>query len=306
MARQPGHPRRPGGARPRSSTATTRAAPRCPTCASSTAHRAVRRQAVVPGQRDGRPVADRAQDRRRVRPARRRDRHGRCGMVDPDLELVACGSLQRRGCRRSATWERTVLGETYDQVDYISLPRVLRGATTATRQRSWPSAVDMDHFIDGRGRDRRRRRRASTSSSKRIDISFDEWNVWYQRAVPPDRWPRTTEWAVAPRLIEDELQRRRRRRRRQPADLAAAAHRPGRRRVPGAAGQRDRADHDRARRPGLAADHLPPVRAHLPARRRRGAPGRGRVADVRRPSTATSRPSTRSRRTTRAGSRSSP
>ena len=33
---------------------------------------------VVPGQRDGRPVADRPQDRRRVRPARRRDRAARC------------------------------------------------------------------------------------------------------------------------------------------------------------------------------------------------------------------------------------
>ena len=36
---------------------------------------------------------------------------------------------------------------------------------------------------------------------------------------------------------------------------------------PRAAGQRDRADHDRARRPVLAADDLPPVRAGVPVRR---------------------------------------
>ena len=56
------------------------------------ARRPVRRRAVVPRQRDGRPVADRAQDRRTStagsppRPARA------MRLVDPDLELVACGS----------------------------------------------------------------------------------------------------------------------------------------------------------------------------------------------------------------------
>nr|WP_281353488.1 alpha-L-arabinofuranosidase C-terminal domain-containing protein [Phytoactinopolyspora mesophila] len=43
--------------------------------------------------------------------------------------------------------------------------------------------------------------RAKTRSSKRINLSFDEWNVWdqteWREQGPPDDWP------VAPRLIED-------------------------------------------------------------------------------------------------------
>jgi alpha-N-arabinofuranosidase len=61
------------------------------------------------------------------------------------------------------------------------------------------SAVDMDHFVDSVvatadsvG--------ARLKSSKRIQISFDEWNVWYQRDFETQR---TTEWQRAPRLIED-------------------------------------------------------------------------------------------------------
>lgn len=38
-------------------------------------------------------------------------------------------------------------------------------------------------------------------SDKRINISFDEWNVWYLRELQADGMPR--EWTVAPRLSED-------------------------------------------------------------------------------------------------------
>ena len=91
-----------------------------------------------------------------------------------------------------------------------------------------------------------------------------------ERLVPAPRRVRAADghdWPVAPRAARGQVQRRRRRRRRQPADLAAAAHRPRALRVARAAGQRDRADHDRAGRPVLEADDLPPVRAGLPATR---------------------------------------
>src|SRR5690606_15993354 len=38
-------------------------------------------------------------------------------------------------------------------------------------------------------------------SDKRINISFDEWNVWYLRELQADGMPR--EWTVGPRLSED-------------------------------------------------------------------------------------------------------
>jgi alpha-N-arabinofuranosidase len=40
--------------------------------------------------------------------------------------------------------------------------------------------------------------RAKLSRSKKINISFDEWNVWYNRHREP-----SDEWTVAPRISED-------------------------------------------------------------------------------------------------------
>ena len=57
-------------------------------------------------------------------------------MIEPDLELVACGSSSS-GMPLFGTWEREVLRETYDFVDYISC-HAYYATTTATRRRSWP------------------------------------------------------------------------------------------------------------------------------------------------------------------------
>jgi alpha-N-arabinofuranosidase len=62
---------------------------------------------------------------------------------------------------------------------------------------------------------------------------------------------------------------------------APQAQRPRQLGVARPAGQRDRPDHDRARRAGLAADDVLPVLHHEPARLRRGDPPRDRSADVR-------------------------
>ena len=189
--------------------------------------------------------------------------------AEPDLELVACGS-SHSSMPTFGSWEATVLEEAYDVVDYISLHAYYEefdgdpGSFLA-------SAVDMDRFIDAVTATADHVR-AKLRTSKRIDLSFDEWNVWYLSRFQQRR-PGA---GLASRAAPDRgsLQRDRRGGRRQSADLAAAARRPRRRRVRGAARQRDRADHDRARRLGVAADDLPPVRRHLALRqRRRPAPG---------------------------------
>ena len=62
------------------------------------------------------------------------------------------------------------------------------------------SAVGMDHFIDSVVATADHVR-AAKKSTKTINISFDEWNVWYingKRSTPP------TDWPVAPRLLEDQ------------------------------------------------------------------------------------------------------
>ena len=121
-------------------------------------------------------------------------------MIDKDLELVACGSSSSR-MPLFGTWERDVLRETYEFVEYISC-HAYYGNDDGDTASFLASAVNMDHFIDSVvatadhvG--------AELKSSKKIGISFDEWNVWYG-----DRSRRTDgpadQWEVAPRRIEDE------------------------------------------------------------------------------------------------------
>ena len=122
-------------------------------------------------------------------------------MADRDLELVVCGS-SGSSMPTFGAWESTVLEETYDAVDHISLHAYYEehdgdlGSFLA-------EATAMDHFIesvtataDAVG--------ARLRDPKRIQLSFDEWNVWYlsrhqtQAQVQP-----TDDWRIAPRVIED-------------------------------------------------------------------------------------------------------
>jgi alpha-N-arabinofuranosidase len=117
--------------------------------------------------------------------------------AEPGLELVACGS-SNSGMPTFGAWESTVLELAYDQVDHISCHayyEVLDGDVDSFLA----SAVDMDHFIDSVvatadavG--------ARLKSRKRVGVSFDEWNVWYQKRFVAEEPVR---WRVAPRLIED-------------------------------------------------------------------------------------------------------
>ena len=118
--------------------------------------------------------------------------------VDPTIELAACGSSHQR-MPTFGEWEATVLRETYDLVDYISLHSYYeqRGDDRAS---FLASGVNMDRFIESvistcdhaRGAGQHR---------KRINLSFDEWNVWYQAKFPGES---NLDWATHPRLIEDE------------------------------------------------------------------------------------------------------
>ncbi|WP_226924467.1 arabinosylfuranosidase ArfA [Georgenia satyanarayanai] len=116
--------------------------------------------------------------------------------LDPDLELVACGS-SGRGMATFGAWEATVLEHTYELVDFISAHAYYQrvGEDDAS---FLASSVDMARFIDD-VTSTADHVGARLNSSKRIDISFDEWNVWYQREleIPPG-------WPVAPPLSEDD------------------------------------------------------------------------------------------------------
>jgi alpha-L-arabinofuranosidase len=116
--------------------------------------------------------------------------------IDPSLELVACGSSHRQMPTFGA-WEATVLEHTYDDVDFISAHAYYENLGDLSSFLA--SSVNMDSFIRDvvATADYVRARR---NSSKQINISFDEWNVWYVSRVPqqlPD------DWGVAPRISEE-------------------------------------------------------------------------------------------------------
>ena len=123
-------------------------------------------------------------------------------LVDPRVELVACGSSGRHMPTFGA-WESTVLEHTYDLVDYVSLHAYYeeREQDADPLGEFLAAAVDMEMFIeqvvataDAVG--------ARLGSRKKLRLSFDEWNVWYQ-----SRFPGAGElpWEQAPHLIEDDF-----------------------------------------------------------------------------------------------------
>ncbi|MEU1276115.1 alpha-N-arabinofuranosidase [Streptomyces sp. NPDC005799] len=117
--------------------------------------------------------------------------------VDPDLELVACGSSSS-AMPTFASWEATVLEAAYDLVDHVSLHAYYE-EIDGDRASFLASAVDMEHFIESvvATADHVRARLKAT---KRVNLSFDEWNVWYQKRPNPHH---VEEWQQAPRILED-------------------------------------------------------------------------------------------------------
>ena len=119
-------------------------------------------------------------------------------MVDPTVSLVACGS-SNRAMPTFAAWEATVLEHTYEYVDYISA-HTYYDPSDGDRASILACAVDLDAFI---------REVVATADHvaaklrhrRRLMVSFDEWNVWYQERLQADLARRG--WVEAPALIED-------------------------------------------------------------------------------------------------------
>ena len=117
--------------------------------------------------------------------------------VDPRVELVACGS-SGRGMPTFPAWEATVLEHTYDHVDFISLHTYYGNQNGDTRN-FLAKSLDMDDFI---------RSviatcdyiKAKKRSKKVVQLSFDEWNVWFHSNEADRQIPA---WSIAPPQGED-------------------------------------------------------------------------------------------------------
>ncbi len=116
---------------------------------------------------------------------------------DPKLELVACGS-SHMGMPTFPEWEATVLDHCYESVDYISLHTYFGNAEDDLAT-FLARSVGMDRYIETvvAACDLVR---AKKRSRKRVDLSFDEWNVWFH-SREQDR--KQEPWTVGPPLLED-------------------------------------------------------------------------------------------------------
>jgi len=119
--------------------------------------------------------------------------------IDPSIELAACGSSGRT-MPTFGTWEDTVLEHTFEHVEYISLHTYLNNYADDTP--AFLASPDlMDQFIEevvavADAVAARRR------SSKRIMLSFDEWNVWYRTRRSRTERVRPG-WPIAPAILEE-------------------------------------------------------------------------------------------------------
>lgn len=98
-------------------------------------------------------------------------------MVDPTIELVACGSSNSQ-MPTFGSWEATTLEHCYDLVDYVSL-HTYYDPLPLELPSFLASAVDLDRMIDAIvatadhvG--------ARLKSRRKLKLSVDEWNVWHQ------------------------------------------------------------------------------------------------------------------------------
>lgn len=122
-------------------------------------------------------------------------------MFDPSLELVVCGSSSRH-MPTFGEWERVVLSHAYEDVDFISCHAYYE-EKDGDAASFLASAVDMDAFIE-QVVATIDHVKAATRSDHTVNISFDEWNVWYnERFEKVDKLTGVDNWPVAPRLLED-------------------------------------------------------------------------------------------------------
>ena len=119
-------------------------------------------------------------------------------MLDPDIELVACGS-SFRDMPTYGAWEETVLRNCYPYIDYLSLHQYY-----TNNEEDVPSFLarseEMGEFIEEVSAICEKVR-LEQHSEKKIYLSFDEWNVWYHFQKAGKEPPK---WTVA-RPIEEEL-----------------------------------------------------------------------------------------------------
>ena len=120
--------------------------------------------------------------------------------VDPTIEVVACGSSSTE-MPTFGSWELEMLDECYENVDYVSLHRYY-GNPTGDTPGFLARTMDMSDFIKSvvsvcdavKGK---------KHSKHVVNLSFDEWNVWYHSNEQDQEIWKQDKWNRALPLLED-------------------------------------------------------------------------------------------------------
>ena len=121
-------------------------------------------------------------------------------LMDPTIELVSCGS-SALDMPTFPKWESTTLEHTYDFADYVSLHQYYGNRDNDSND-FLAQSDDMDKFI---------RTviatcdyvKAKKRGKKDINLSFDEWNVWFHSNDADNDITQNYPWQVAPPMLED-------------------------------------------------------------------------------------------------------
>lgn len=121
-------------------------------------------------------------------------------LIDPSIQLVSCGS-SGLDMPTFPQWEAVTLEHTYDYVDFVSMHQYY-GNRKDDSQDFLACSDDMDQFI---------RTviatcdyvKAKKRGKKDINISFDEWNVWFHSNAADNDITENHPWQVAPPMLED-------------------------------------------------------------------------------------------------------
>lgn len=120
---------------------------------------------------------------------------------DPSFEAIVCGSSNDE-MPTYPEWERQVLEECYENVDYISLHKYFGNASHDTLnyfakiEQTGRYIQTVGGVIDYV--------KAKKRASNDVFICFDEWNVWYHKRYEDKARMKQWDWPQAPELLEED------------------------------------------------------------------------------------------------------
>lgn len=117
--------------------------------------------------------------------------------VDPSIKTVLCGSSSSKS-PTFPVWDRKVLEQAYDNIDFLSLHTYYTYADRADVSDFLASPADFDRYI------RTAKAtcdyvKAAKKSGKDIDFAVDEWNVWHTGS----EYDHTENWTVGKPCLEN-------------------------------------------------------------------------------------------------------